>query len=153
MIQDALAMLASAQTLTSTADSSDFMDLGPMGNSLNSNTSRDIGNGENLFLALNVLTAFTASTAATMTPTIVCSPTSSFASTFTVLTGTALTSANLASTGLVAIYRLPPSDNWRRYVKGTWTVATGPFTAGVLQASIVKDINRWKALATGFHIS
>lgn len=153
MILDTLTTFSSAQAITSTVASTDYMDLTPLGNGLNTNSYRDLGQGEPLFLLMDVTTAFAASTAATLSVAVQASSTSTFTSTNTVLTSPTFTSAQLASTDFYWAQQLPPSDQWLPYVRLYYTVTTGPFTAGVVKAGIIKDLARPVAYKTGFKIS
>lgn len=138
MILDAQLLFSDAQAIASTDVSTNIIDLGP----LTENTARDIGSGEELFLVVSAQAAFSASTAATLTVTLQTHSASGFSANTVLFSGSALSSATLAATGPHIITRLPVSDSWARYIRLSYTVATGPFTAGALDAFLTKDISQ-----------
>lgn len=138
MIMDAHLLLCDAQTVNSTDVSANIIDLGP----LTANTARDIGSGEELYLVVSAASAFSASTAATLTVTLQTHSASGFSANTVLFSNAALSSGTLATTGPHIITRLPISDSWARYIRLSYTVATGPFTAGTLDAFIVKNISQ-----------
>lgn len=135
MIADAQNQLSAAQAVTSTAVSTNTIDL---------SVARDVGAGEELHIVVTVDTTATAAGAATVN--------------FQVITSAA---ANLGSpnvigeTGAVAISELPAGRRpivlplprslltslplGQRYLGLQYTVATGPLTAGAFTANVVID--------------
>lgn len=146
MITDNLLLLSDAQAVTASAASTNTVDLG---------TARDIGEGEELYVHFKVDTTFTAAGAATMTMNIITSASADL-STPTILASTAA----IAVATLVAGYRtaieIPPQIKslGQRYIGVSYTIATGPMTAGAISARIVKDIqDGQKFYASGFTVA
>jgi hypothetical protein len=129
MIQDRLEMFSNAQAVTGTADSTNVLDLGAHGDDLQ----------RNLMLFVQVREPATAEGAATVK--------------VGVYTGTAEGSqatllhetAAIAKATLVAGYfmlKIPLPANVGRYLKLTYTVATGPLTAGTFDAGLIWGIDQ-----------
>lgn len=133
-LADSLAVTASAIT--------DVIDL--------STTLRDVGNigrgGRNLYLVLQVDTAFDAVGAATATFSLESDSTANLATSATVHSSTAAIGKAALVAGYTVILPLPPGE-YERYLGVRVTVATGPFTAGALSAFITDDIQTWKSYA------
>lgn len=132
-IIDRSLQLAIAQTVTASAATTDVIDAGATKNAA---IGRDIGSGKQLYLEFNVTTACTAAGAATVTFSLQDSAdNSSYAD--------VLASAPVAKAELVAgktVY-IPLPVGLRRYVRGYFTVTTGPLTAGAFNAQIVDGAN------------
>lgn len=120
---------ASGQTVTVTAPTTDVVDVG--------NAYSDIGSSEKLELAINVSTTATAGGAATVTFAL---QDSADNATFTDLSVTKAYPVAELVAGKQIVIPVPPSA--RRYVRGNFTVATGPLTAGVFNANIVNGAQR-----------
>jgi hypothetical protein len=116
-------ILSDAQAITTTANSTNTHD----------NKGTDLGRGSPTELEFVVTETFTAAGAATLTVTVTTDDNTSFSSATTLWTSSALALATL-----VAGYRfyvpLPPGVE--RYVRCTYTVATGPMTAGKITAHL-----------------
>jgi len=127
MLLDGHTELSNAQAITVTDDSEDIWD-----------TQTDfIGAGRPLPIQCAVTTTFTSAGATTLTISLQSSDDSTFGS-----STTHWATAALAKAALVAGYaiELPPiPENTDRYVRLYYTVTTGPFTAGNLDANVVID--------------
>lgn len=143
MILDANLEFSDAQAVTATAISSNVADLGPV----NDNVLRDIGTGEDTYLVFSVDTTFTAAGAATLTAALVSDSTANLATSPTTH-ATPLSAVPVASlvAGYKAAVKLPPGD-YEQYLGIQYTVATGPFTAGKINAFLTKDVSRYRAYA------
>lgn len=129
---DALAVTASAI--------SDVIDLGV------GPTLQDIGNGEPLYLVIQVDEQATAAGAATVTFSLESDSTADLATSATVhWTSGAIGKATLAPGYVVATIALP-NGNYERYLGVRYTVATGPLTAGKFTAFLTHDVAKWVAL-------
>lgn len=126
MIIDKQNTLSDGQAITATANSTNVLDLG--------NTSRSDEGAPTILLA-QVEEAFTAAGAATLTVTLETDDNESFSSATVLLSTAAIPKATL-----VRGYQLPISflpANVERYIRLVYTVATGPMTAGKINAGIV----------------
>jgi hypothetical protein len=126
MIIDKQNTLSDGQAITATAVSTNVLDLG--------NTSRS-DEGAPVTLLAQVEEAFTAAGAATLTVTLETDDNEAFSSATVLLSTAAIPKATL-----VRGYQLPISflpANVERYVRLNYTVATGPMTAGKINAGIV----------------
>lgn len=132
-IIDRYLQLAIAQVVTASAATTDVIDAGA---TKASGIGRDLGAGEQLYLEFTVSVAATASGAATVTFSLQDSAdNSSFAD---VLASAPIAVANLTPG---KAYYLPLPPGLRRYLRGYFTVATGPLTAGAFHAQIVDGAN------------
>ena len=136
MITDALLQLSSAQAVTTTAVSDNTIDLGPQ--------ARDIGAGQQLYIAITVDETVTASGSATVEFQVVTANAAGLGS-FTVLTSTGAIGKSELAAGRKPIL-IPISSmhlqqflNGRRYLGVNYVVATGPLTAGKFTANVVAD--------------
>ncbi|QBF27159.1 hypothetical protein EXN22_16215 [Pseudomonas tructae] len=139
-----------SQAVTATAISTNVVDLYPRGNAVNTNVTRDIGVGEDVYLVVQTDTTATAAGAATVTVTLESSSTADLATTPTVHYSSAANAlaALVGSTTLLAIKL--PAGQYNRYVGVRYTVATGPLTAGAFSAFITKDVQAFRAYAKGY---
>lgn len=146
MILDKFLEFSDAQAVTDTAISTNVVDLYPLGG----NASRDIGNGENIYLIVRTLAAATDVTSdATLTVTFESSNAENLsASTVHFSTG-ALAFATFSPAGTeLARFKLP-GGNYLRYLGVRYTVALGPLTGGTFDAFIVKDDQAYRSYAVG----
>lgn len=140
MITDALLRVSDAQAVTTTAVSTNTIDLG---------SARDIGAGEGLNVNFNVGTAFAGGTS---TEFQVISSASADLSSPTVLGSSgAIATASLTAGKRVAV-RLNPSINGQRYI-GTRYVVVGTNTAGTVTADFVHGVQDQKSYASGFTVA
>lgn len=143
---DAVSVVGSAGT----ALIGDVIDLGPAG--------RDIGNGEEMFLAITVDTEIaTASAAGTIAFSLVSDAQAAIAvdgsatvhfSTGAITTGATTTQARLAA-GKTLVMAALPSGNYERYLGILATVGTTATTTGKINAFLTKDKAGWKAYPEG----
>lgn len=136
-IIDKFLELSLAQAITTTAASTNVIDAGA---TRSASLGRDIGSGEPLYLEVNITTTMTAAGAATLAIAL---QDSADNATF----ADVLTLPPIAVAALTAgkTYYIPLPAGMRRYIRANYTVATGPMTAGALQASIVDGMNFIKA--------
>lgn len=132
MILDKLLMFSEKQAVTTTAASTDVIELGPI-----DGTRRDIGVGEPLEFWVTVDTTATASGAATLNVQL---QTSTDNSTWT----TIYDSGALALAALTAGKRLFSAKvpaGVQKYLRVNYTVGTGPLTAGAFTSGINLDVD------------
>ncbi len=142
MIVDYANQFSDAQAVTSTAISTNVIDLGA------TPTLRDIGNGQPLYLVvITQATCTDTSSDATVTFSLESDSTANLATSATVhFTTGALAFATYATAGtLVAAVALPFSS-YERYLGLRYTVASGPLTAGAFDAFLTTDVQKWAAL-------
>lgn len=160
MFLDALVQFSTAQAITVTAPSTVIYDVTGAGSgnapnmiggitaSGNALIGFDIGDGDGIAIPevyVDVSTTFTAGGAATMTIQLQAAPDngSNAPGTYvTIFQTAALTVAQLANTAAVQfqVPEVPPStfgEAMPRFYRLNYVVATGPFTAGALNANIV----------------
>lgn len=123
MAIDSLLVLCSDQAVTSTADSEYTLDFGA--------ADPNQGRGTPLVLHVEVDTTFTATGAGTLTVDLQESDDNSSWASLGILTG-AIGKATLVSGYKILSHPLP--QDFARYMKLVFTVATGPFTAGIINA-------------------
>lgn len=121
----------------------DVIDLG--------GTSQDIGNGEPIYLVIQVTTAVTSAGAATVSFELASDAAAAIAT-----DGTAsvhFASAAIAKATLVAGYQVCmvalPSGTYERYLGILQNVGVAALTAGAINAFLTKDPNGWTATADG----
>ena len=149
---DSQEVFSDAQAVTSTALSTNVMDLNSVGGP---NVLIDEGSGEPVYLVVRTVTACTDSGSdATLTVTLESDSVTTIDSSATVHFSTgAIAFANFSPAGTrVCAVRLPHGD-YERYLGVRYTVASGPLTAGAFTAFLTKDINSNKAYASGFSVS
>ena len=144
MILDSLQQFSSAQAITTTANGSLDLDMG---------AARDLGLGQVMALLIVVTTTFTAGGAATLTPSLVADTASGFGSATTVWTGSTFALASLTAGILVA--QPLPAIGKKQYLRTTYTVATGPMTAGAVSAWIAPwmALQQWLSYAKNFTVT
>lgn len=144
MYVDKQAEFADSQVVTATAISTNVIDLGA------TNTLKDIGAGEDVYLIVQVDAAATAAGAATVTFSLESDSTADLATSATVhYTSTAIakTALTLGSTQLVV--KLPPGS-YERYLGVRFTVGTGPLTAGSFSAFLTTNAQAWRPYARNY---
>lgn len=145
MILDALLEFSDAQAVTSTAISTNVIDLGPV----TDNVLRNIGTGEPVYLIVSTNTTATdTSSDATLTVTLESDSTANLATSATVHYSTgAIAFAGYATAGTVVAAVQLPAGNYEQYLGVRYTVASGPLTAGAFDAFLTKDAQLWRAYA------
>lgn len=146
MLIDKQTEFSSAQAITASAASTNYIDL---------NSVRNIGAGEPMYLVLHVTTAFTdASSDSTVTPSLETDSDSGFATALATIRTydvfAALTAANT-----IRKYRLEPVTDagpYKRYIRMYYTVANGNLSTGAISAFLLQDVQAWTAYAAGYTI-
>ena len=143
MITDAYLKVSTEQALTTTAISTDKIDL---------SVARDIGEGENLYMHFNVDTALTGGTSVKFE--VVVADDAAISSNVTVVGSTdAVLSAALVA-GYSTAVRINPiiASLGKRYLAARYTIV-GTYSAGAVTAQIVHDIQDGKKFyASGFTV-
>lgn len=154
MYIDSQTLFSDAQAVTSTAISTNVLDLNAASNS-NVPLLQDIGIGEEVYLVVQTTTTITdTGSDATLTVTLESDSTANLATSATVHLSTgALAFATYATAGSIIFQGKLPVGNYERYLGVRYTVASGPFTAGAITAFLTKDIQRNIAYATGFTVA
>lgn len=138
MYLDSEAEFSNAQAVTSSAISTNVMDLGA------TPTLRDLGSGTPVYLVIQVDAAATATGAATVTFSLESDSTADLATSATVhITTAAIGKATLVAGYQVLIQALPLERTYERYLGVRYTVATGPLTGGTFSAFLTLDPQRW----------
>lgn len=141
MYIDKLTELSDAQAVTASAASTNVFDLG---------AEFDVGPGQPLFFVTRVTTAFTASGSATMQVALQTDTVEGFGSATTLLQTPAIGKATLVAGYAPLIVPVPHGA--QRYLRAYYTVATGPMTAGNIDAFLTRDVQAWQAYARGWTI-
>ncbi|MFN4018045.1 MAG: Bbp16 family capsid cement protein [Reyranella sp.] len=142
MMYDKLNTFGTDQAVTTTAASTDIVDLG---------AARDIGNGEPLELVILVTQSVTAAGAATVTFALETDDNAAFSSPVVLANSGAIGKAALTAGTEVLRVKVPLDAE--RYLRTNYTVATGPLTAGTFTAFLAHDRQASRAYASGFTVS
>lgn len=137
MILDKQNTFSTAQAVTSSAASTDYIDLGAV---------RDVGMSDDLYVAVTVGTAADAVGSATVTIALQGDTDSGFATALETLASTAAIGKATLAAGYQLFIPIPPGYV-KRYLRMYYTVATGPLTAGTFSAAIVSGIQKNRAYA------
>lgn len=143
MITDKFLRFSDAQAITTTAVSTDKVDL---------SVNRDIGEGDDLFVVFTVGTAFAGGTSVNFSVVVADDAALTTNVTTISMTGVIVTASLTAGAQFTA--RLNPliGQLGRRYLGGSYTVV-GTFSAGTVTADIVTDIQDGKkSYASGFAV-
>ncbi len=117
----------------------DVIDLG------SAPTLQDIGNGEPLYLVIQVTTAFVGATSTT-TFELKSDSTANLATSATTHLSTGAIAVATLVEGYTKVMALPAEATYERYL-GLWeTVATANVTAGAINAFLTRDVAKWTAL-------
>ena len=147
MIIDGENEFSDAQAVTSTAISTNVIDLGA------TNTLKNLGNGGPIYLVIQTQTSCTdTSSDATVTFSLESDSTANLATSATVhWTSGALAFATYATAGTrVATIALPWSKTYERYLGVRYTVASGPLTAGAFDAFLTLDPQAYDSYANNY---
>lgn len=150
MILDKLNTFSDAQAVTTTAASTNVIDLGPL---THGNTIRDIGAGEPVYLYVSVGAAATAGGAATVSIAFQTDTAENFGTAVTLFTSPTFALADMAAGA--QLIRIAVPRGVKRYLRLNYTVGTGPLLTGTFNAGLVKDIQDIpgvKQYASGFAI-
>jgi hypothetical protein len=140
MMYDKLNTFGTDHVVTTTAASTDIVDLG---------AARDMGNGEPLELVITQ--SVTASGAARVTFTLETDDTAGFSSPVVLASSGAIGKAALPAGTEVLRVKVPLDVE--RYLRTNYTEATGPLTAGTFTAFLAHDRQASRAYASGFTVS
>ena len=150
MILDKFLEFSDAQAVTSTAVSTNVVDLYPLGG----NTTRDFGNGENIYLVVRTVAPATdVSSDATLTVTFESSATDNMNSPTVHFSTGALAFAAFSPAGTELVRIVVPGGNYLRYLGVRYTVANGPLTAGTFDAFLVEDTQATRNYRTGYTVA
>jgi len=138
MILDDQLMFSEAQAITSTADSTNVIDLSSV---------RDIGVGEDLFIFAVLTEALNDSSGTDATLSVGLNTDDNAALSSDTALQTLFTFAHGNAAGTFKFARINPAS-FERYIGLVYTVDAGKVTAG-----IVKDIQKYTSYASGFTIA
>lgn len=120
----------------------DVMDLGA------TPTLRDVGNGEDVYLVIQVITTFVGATSTTQFD-LVSDSTANLATSKTTHWSTGAIPVATLVAGYQKVITLPVDSTYERYL-GIWeTVATANVTAGAINAFLTRDPAKWTAMPDG----
>jgi hypothetical protein len=146
MITDKNLRVSTEQAVTSTAVSTDTIDL---------SQARDIGEGKDLYMHFDVTEAVTASGAATVDFQVIGSTAANLGSAVVLGSSGPIGKADLTLAKRIAV-RINPviGSTGYRYLGANYVVATGPLTAGKFTADVVETIqDGLKFYASGFSVT
>lgn len=145
-MMDAQLLFSSAQDITASAESTNYVDSGVV---------RNLGAGEKLSLVFVVTTAFTdGSSNSTVTPSLQTDDNTSFGSPATVRTYDVFAALTAAKT--TRVYDLSPftaAGTYERYIRIYYTVANGDLSTGAFTTFLTMDAQLFRVYASGFSIS
>jgi hypothetical protein len=159
MYVDAQNLFSDAQAVTSTAVSTNVIDL--IGNTayLNNggstfpNLTKNLGVGEDLYLVIQTQTTCTDSGSdATVTFSLESDDNTGLSSATVHYTTGALAFAAYATAGTTVVATKLPSGSYQRYLGVRYTVASGPLTAGAFDAFLTTDISAYTAYSDNITI-
>jgi hypothetical protein len=127
------------QALTTSAASTDYIDLG---------AARDIGNGQALEILVLCTEAVTAAGAATVTVALQSDDNPSFSSPANLVLSDAIPKASLVAGTQVLRVSVPYGTE--RYLRLFFTVGTGPLTAGKFTSGLIPQRQANVAYASGY---
>lgn len=158
MITDNLLLLSDAQAVTSSANTTNTVDTAsPYTNPATGVTtylSRDLGEGDDLYLAFSVGTAFAGPSGSTVTFTAISSAAANLGSPTTIGSTDAIAVASLTAGSTFYVRINPVAGMGQRYIGGRYVVASGPMTAGAVTCHIVTDIQDGKKIGkSGFVVA
>lgn len=144
MLIDLYNQFSDSQAVTSTAISTNVINATHL-----SNTLKDLGQGEDLYLQIVCTESATAAGAATVTFSFESDSTADLATSATThWSSAAIGKASLTAGTVVATVCLPPGVTYEAYLGVRYTVATGPLTAGKFTAFLTKEAPSWAAYTT-----
>jgi len=142
MITDAFLRLSDGQALTTTAVSTNTVDLG---------VARDMGAGEDIYVYFTVPVALAGGTSVTFQ--IITSAAANLGTPTVVGSTAAVATASLVA-GYKTAVRINPSvfATGQRYLGAQYTIS-GTYTSGTVTADVVHDIADFKTYASGFSVT
>lgn len=138
MILDKTLMFSELQAVTTTAPSTNVVDLGAV---------RDIGQGEELWLTVRVGTAAASTASSTVTITLETDTTSAFGAAVTLASSGAI--AKAALTANTEVWKIPVPEGVKRCLRLNYTVGTADLTAGTFDAFLSLDRRQHSYYASG----
>lgn len=147
MILDKENAFSLAQAVTTSAASTDYMDLTPLASGAD---DRDIGQGEGLRLVITVDETVQSTGSSTVTFALQTDDTSTFGSATTLYTSGAVAKATLVAGYKVCDVPIPKGVE--KYLRVYYTVATADLTEGEFTAVLVKDSQDVKSYPAGYSI-
>ena len=151
MYVDSQELFSDSQAVTTTAISTNVLDLNPDGYGLAGGV-QDIGNGRQDIFLVVMTTVTVTGTTPTLNLTLESSAAVGLTSpTVHYSTGT-LAAAAFQTAGTVFVQGLPlPNGDYLRYLGLRYTTST--FTAGAFTAFLTTDVQRYKYYASGFTVA
>lgn len=145
MLLDKQLMFSEDQAITAAADSTNVIDLSSV---------RDVGRGEELYIALTVTETF-ADSGSDSTLTVELQTDDNAAMSSEAIVQSLVTLAALTAAGTQLFFRLPNEAlvAYQRYLALKFTPNNGNLSAGKITAGIVKSIQKSVAYPSGFSIS
>lgn len=144
MLVDVENQFSDAQAITATAPSTNVIDL--------SDTIRDIGTGENLYVVTLLDIAMTdAGSDSTVQVDLQKDTVEGFGS--PELGQTLFTFAAISAPPLAKFARIQPDAADQRFLRLNYVVAGGSLTTGSFTSFITKDIQKWRAYFTSIKVS
>ena len=142
MITDAFLRLSDGQALTTTAVSTNTVDLG---------VARDIGAGEDIYVYFTVPVALAGGTSVTFQ--VITSAAANLGTPTVVGSTAAVATASLVA-GYKTAVRINPSvfATGQRYLGAQYTIS-GTYSSGTVTADVVHDIADFKTYASGFSVT
>lgn len=141
MITDKLLRVSDGQAVTTTAVSTDTVDL---------SQARDIGEGKTLYMHFAVGTAFAGGTSTNFE--VITSDSADLSNPVVIGASGAIATASLTAGKRTAVKFNPQiGSNGKRYIGARYTVV-GTNTAGTVTADVVESIQDSKAYASGFSV-
>jgi hypothetical protein len=154
MIMDKYLEFSDAQAVTATAISTNVVDLYPLGNQVNTNLTRDIGTGEDIYLVVRTLAAVTdAGSDATLAVTLESDDNVGLTTPTVHFTSATLAFATFSPAGTELIRVKLPAGAYERYLGVRFTVGAGPLTGGTFDAFLVKDAQGYTSYKAGYSIT
>lgn len=144
MFVDAQLEFSDSQAITASAASTNIIDFNP---AFDYNTVIDAGAGEPTFLVVTPSVTFAAAGEATLAIELRAYAKEDKSDTPTVIFSTPAKALGSLVAGKPVVVVALPSANYKRFLSLQYTVATGPFTAGALDAFITKDAQTWRSYA------
>lgn len=140
-------LCSNQQAITTTAVSTDAVDLGAAG--------REIGTGKPLFGVAHVTEAFTAAGAATLTVDLIEADDAALTTNVDVLSSSGAIGKATLALGYKIALPVPPRSNVgaQRYIGFRYTVATGPMTAGKVLSHITHQVERANTYPSGLNMT
>ena len=139
MITDKFLRVSDAQAVTTTAVSTDKIDL---------SQAREIGEGDDLFMVFTVGTAFAGGTSINFNVTVADDAALSTNATTVGMSGVIVTASLTAASQFIVRLNPQIGSLGRRYLGATYTVV-GTMSAGTVTADIVTDIQDGKKFYAG----